>query len=168
MNASLVYSDNGLANNLKAIGRQGDKITGKIVGRTARFYRAYVKKDFLSGQLLGIRTGQTKKRMIVYKKRGSKATYIIGQKGFSTNSQTGTKLSNIYEHSGGYIITPKNKKALHFEINGQEIFCKKVVGKEKPFMSQSSDRFNFARSFDESAAEVVPAEFAKLGIEVAQ
>lgn len=168
MNASLVYTDHGLANNLKELGKQGDKITAKIVGRTARFYRAYVKKNYLSGQMLGSRTGQTKKRMIVYKKKGSKATYVIGQKGFSTNSQTGTKLSNIYEHAGGYTIVPKNKKALRFEINGQEIIVKKVQGRQRPFMSQSSNSFNFSRSFDESAAEVIPAEFAKLGIEVAQ
>ena len=43
----------------------------------------------------------------------------------------GSKYSAIHEFGG--TILPKNAKALHWKVNGQDIFAKKVVIPERPY-----------------------------------
>lgn len=60
-------------------------------------------------------------------------------------------------HEFGATIVPKKAEALHFEIDGQEIFAKKVVIPKRPFMRPAADenRDSIADAIGEALAKLI-------------
>lgn len=148
------------------------KLADKTIKIVAYRYRKSIRQQYLMGQMLGQRTGELSKSLVAGRKKGApnKLVYLVGAKPLKqkdgTVSAGGVKLANIYEHAGGYTIVPKNRKALKFEVSGGTIvFAKKVVGRARPFMSQSSKEFDWPGTFAKTEEEVIGKELKKLAKE---
>jgi hypothetical protein len=125
--------------------RNQSRIVNFTLSRIGRRYRAYLKSNFLGGQLInGGRGGESlSSRLRVYKDKRKKNVYVVGERYGDEGDGRRVKLANIYEHAGGYTIIPKRKKCLKFVVNGVEVFTKRVEGKERPFMSRSFAAFDW-------------------------
>lgn len=60
-------------------------------------------------------------------------------------------------HEFGATIVPKKADALHFEVDGQEVFAKKVVIPKRPFMRPAADenRDKIANAIGETLARLI-------------
>jgi hypothetical protein len=157
----------GLTQPLEQFGERAPKMLDTILKITGYRYRKYINKDYLSGQMLSRRTGSLAASTIVGKKKGGGHIYLVGQKskGYaSRGAVVVTKLANIYEHSGGYVIEPKKAKCLVFQGPDGLVFVKRVEGKARPFMSQSASSFPWADTFNRTSDDVIAKELKKLGM----
>jgi hypothetical protein len=145
----------------------------KLVDKTLRIvayrYRKHLLTDYMSGGMIGSRTGTLKKSVVVGRKRGARFVYLVGSKAVKnkadgTYNASAIKLANIYEHSGGYTIRPKNKKALVFTgSDGSLVFIRgEIQGRERPFMSTSVRSFPWTAKFAQSEEEVMGKELKRL------
>jgi len=147
------------------------KLVEKVIRIVAYRYKKDIRKNYLSGQILGSVTGDLQKSLVAGRKRGTKFTYLVGSK--STKSKAGAisvaslKLSNIYEHEGGYTIKPKNVKALRFlDKSGGYVFVRREIhGQAHPFMTASARAFPWAESFRITEEEVIGKELKRLAKE---
>jgi len=144
------------------------RILNFILARIGRRYRAYLRRNYLGGQLIngGSGEGSLSSRIMVYKAKGKKNVYKIGEKGKSSSNETNVHLSNIYEHAGGYTIGVKKKKALMFvTADGFWHWSKKPLhGKQRPFMSASFASFGWPAAIGEEANSVFDSEASKAGL----
>lgn len=144
------------------------KLADKTVRIVAYRYRKFIRTNFLSGQMLGEQSGILKQSIVAGRKRGQKLVYLVGSRGVKDTqgafTAAGVKLANIYEHKGGYVITPKDKKALAMVIigAGRITFAKSAQGKERPFMSTSAREFDWRTAFARTEEEVIGKEIKRL------
>ncbi len=177
MRTSIILED-GVKDKLRQFGSRFPKALDKVLYRVGTQYRAELKKKYLSGQMLGRRSGQLIKSLYVARAKGEKHCYVVGQKTITERQDFGgvvlvrsssesLKLANIYEHSGGYTIVPKKAKALVFVApDGKIVFTKRVQGRERPFMSTSAQRFNWVQAFEKTTDKIVAEEAKLSGMEV--
>ncbi len=93
---------------------------------------ANIKSNYLSGQVFKRRTGKLASSITQgapesrsrFEANSSQAIYYVG-----TNVSYARPL--FYGHPG-YVIKPKNAKALHFKIGGVDVFAKSVNMPAKP------------------------------------
>jgi hypothetical protein len=143
------------------------RILNFILARVGRRYRAHLRGRYLAGQMIngGGGTDSLSSRIMVYKKKRQKNVYVIGEKAKKTESMTGVKLANIYEHAGGYTILPKSKKVLAgVAASGYWFFARKIEGSQRPFMSASFASFGWNPAINAEAESVLKAEIAKAGL----
>jgi len=148
-----IHGDEQLISDLKRFGSDFPKVLNTMLRYSANKFRSHVKKKYLSGQMLGKRTGKTQKDIKVKRIRGRLHAYIVPQ----------PRLANIYEHHGGAIIKPKTKKSLRFQIGGKEVHAKQVQLRRRPFWSMGIATFNFNRSTDEAVSKILDRELRKRG-----
>jgi len=169
---SIDIDDETVQSALNAFGRDAPGILDKVLANTSAAYRYYVRRNYLSGQMLARRTGFLQKSMRYKKARGKKHEYIISAV---------PKLANIYEHMGGANIVPKAKRILAFPVNPSVdtskagwwrslyrkdiIFARRVHLAARPFMTSSSYRFNFGGAFDTAFDKVIEKELKKRGLD---
>lgn len=157
---------------LDQFGAQMPKLLDTVLRIVGYRYRAHIKKNYLSGQMLGIETGQTIQSLVVGKRRGAKHIYIVGSRKVTsrqdfggvalrrTNTE-GVKLANIFEHQGGYVIEPKKAKALIIPVASGIYFAKRVEGRARPFMTQSAQTFSWGPTIEKTVLEVVEKQLKK-------
>lgn len=170
LEVTIDVDDEALQATLKDFGRDAPGILDKCLANTSAAYRYYVRRNFLSGQMLAKRTGFLQKSLRYKKARNAKHEYIISAI---------PKLANIYEHAGGANIVPSAKRILAFPVDptvdtgragwwrglgkGKVIFARKVHLDSKPFMTRSASSFNFAAAFDRAFDKVIEKELKKRG-----
>lgn len=147
--------------------RTQSRITNFILARTGRRYVAYMRQNFLAGQLIngGKSSGgeSLSSRIRVFKNKSRKNSYIIGEKLKAQADGRRVKLANIYEHAGGYVIEPKKKKSLLFvDGGGFWIHAKRIEGKARPFMSASFKSFNWDSIISAEGESVYKKEMEKM------
>jgi len=167
----------GVEAKLEQYALHAPKYLDRVLRLVGSQYRAMLKKNYLSGQMIGRQSGDLYRSIYVSKVKSKKHVYRVGSKAVKSKQDFGgvaivrtsdaTRLANIYEHAGGYSIQPKTRKALMFVTpDGQIVFTKRVSGQARPFMSASSRAFNWSQAFSTATDKVVTDEFAKLGIKV--
>ncbi len=141
-----------------------DRLTNRILATVGRSYRSYIKKYYLAGQMLNSGRGKDSLagRIAVWKSKRYNGIYYVGER-VGKSLKEGVLLANIYEHPGGYVITPKKKK-LRFVINGKTIFATRVEGKSRPFMSASFASFGWDKAFADASEMVIQRELKKAGL----
>lgn len=160
----------------QAFARFGNGHAYKLADKTIRLvgyrYRSYLKKEYLSGQMLGKRSGQLTDSMVVGRPKGygSRLVYLVGGKKKvrkdGSNTAAAIKLANIYEHAGGYVIEPKNARTLVFTApDGSTVFTKRSQGRERPFMTASAKAFDWKGAFAKSEEDVIGKELKRLAKE---
>lgn len=166
-----VIAHGDLEGDMARFGDHAPKLVDRVIRIVAYRYRKDIRTNYLSGQYLGKQSGDLSKSLVAGRRKGRKFTYLVGSKGIKDKA-TGSvnfgsvKLANIYEHAGGYTIRPKNKKALCFTAaDGSLFFAKVVHGRERPFMSDSSKRFDWTGAFAKTEEEVIGKEIKKLAKE---
>lgn len=175
MIAAQVVVHDGITQPLERFGAAAPKMLDLILKTAGYRYRAFLRKNYLSGQMLAQQTGQLAGSIVVGKKKGSAHVFLVGSKKIVSKQDfgglvirrsygDGVKLSNIFEHAGGYTITPKTAKALVFSTPEGLVFTKRVQGRERPFMSASAAAFNWGAAFDSSTEQVIARELKKLGL----
>jgi len=141
---------------LDQLGADAPKVLDRILTVTGAKYRDFVRRNYISGQMLNRQSGKLWKSVLSRRLRNSRHVVLISGQ---------PKLSNIYEHPGGAVIQPKNAKALRFEVGGKVVFTRKPVRLAwRPFMSQSADSFPFGSTFEVVAERTFAKEFEKRGI----
>jgi hypothetical protein len=156
---------------MEKFGQAAPKLVNRVFRIVAYRYRKDLKRNYLSGQYLGKRSGQLQKSLTVWKKRGKTIVYRIGSTGIMNKASgkfdvSNIKLANIYEHAGGYTIRPKDAKALCFAApDGSLVFTKLIRGQERPFMSDSAKGFNWDDAFRRTEEEIIGRETKRLAQE---
>lgn len=157
-----------LEEDMEKFGKAAPKLVNRVFRIVAYRYRKDLKKNYLSGQYLGKRSGQLQKSLMVWKKRGRLLVYRIGSTGVMNKTSgkfdvSNIKLANIYEHAGGYTIRPKGAKALCFTASdGSLVFTRRVHGQAHPFMSDSAGSFNWDEAFHRTELEIIGRETKRL------
>jgi hypothetical protein len=143
------------------------RLVNFTLARIGRRYRAYLKANFLSGQIINGGKGaeSLSGRIRVYKDKRKKNVYIVGERKKSDSSGQRINLANIFEHPGGYIILPKKKKSLLFvDSGGFWVHTKRIVGKSRPFMTLSFEGFDWEKITKEEGDSVYKKEMEKVGL----
>ena len=170
------YND-GLTKPLERYAADAPKMLNGILKIAGYKYRVYIRKNYLSGQMLYSRPniGPLWMSMLVSKSRYFANSVTIGAKKVSITTDMGAfkvrrstndavKLANIYEHDGGYTIKPTKAKVLIYKLpDGSWRRSKEVRGRQRPFMSDSAKTFNWDKALDEGTERVVREENKKLG-----
>lgn len=172
-----VIVTDGVTDKLERFGRDAPKHLDRILRMVGSQYRAELKKKYLSGQMLGRNSGNLVRSLYVGQARGRRHVYVVASKAVKSTQDFGgvaivrresgsMKLANIYEHSGGYTIVPKNKKCLMFVTkDGNIVFTKKVTGQSRPFMTASAKAFNWPGAFEKTTDRIITEEARRLGLE---
>lgn len=110
---------------LRTLKRIDKSVRGKAALRAVNAGAAVIqrKTKINMDKVLQRRSGNLINSVIVRSK-------IIGD-GAEAEIKIGAKYSAIHEFGG--TILPKNAKALHWKVNGQDVFAKKVVIPERPY-----------------------------------
>jgi len=146
--------------------RLQSRMTNFILARVGRRYRAHLRANYLAGQMInGGRGGESLSgRMRVYRDKKRKNVYLVGEKKGDQGDGQSVKLSNIYEHPGGYVITPKKKGKLMFVAGNGRVFTNMVAGRPRPFMSASMASFGWDAAFKSDSEDVIAKELKKAGL----
>jgi hypothetical protein len=152
--AQVVVKD-GLTGPLERFGKEAPKMLDQVLKGAGYRYRAFLKKNYLRGQMLKQDTGALVRSIYVGKLKRQKHVYIVGNRAVIDRDENGdshaggVKLANIYEHAGGYTIVPKRRKRLFaVTASGYWMFATRIEGKERPFMSASTQAFGWSNAFD--------------------
>lgn len=141
---------------LDKLGGDAGKILDRILKVTGAKYRDYVRRQYLSGQMLGKRTAKLWRSVLAQKLRRANHTVLVSGQ---------PKLSNIYEHLGGATIVPRSGGVLRFEVDGKIVFTRKPIRLPyRPFITESSHAFPFGGTFVQVAERTFEREFADRGI----
>jgi hypothetical protein len=141
---------------LDKLGADAGKILDRILRVTGAKYRDYVRRGYLSGQMLGRRSSALWRSVLAQKLRRAKHTVLVSGQ---------PKLSNIYEHMGGATIVPRAGGVLRFEVDGKVVFTRKPIRLPyRPFITESSHAFPFGSTFEQVAERTFEREFADRGI----
>jgi hypothetical protein len=164
---------------LEGFGKDANRLLNTVIRRTAKAYAHFVSDSFLSGQMLGVRSGKTKSSMVAYKTKGEKNSYTIGSMTQSRGTDTmgpaaGSAfnvgaffigLANIYEKAGGVDINAKSGGYLTFPVaDGKWVSVKSVHLQERPFITASSNQFDFDGRLEAEAEKVIADAIAKRGL----
>jgi len=141
---------------LDKLGADAGKILDRILRVTGAKYRDFVRRSYLSGQMLGRRSSKLWRSVLAQKLRRAKHTVLVSG---------APRLSNIYEHMGGAVIMPRVGGVLRFETDGRVVFTRKPIRLPyRPFMTESSHAFPFGGTFEQVAERTFEREFADRGI----
>lgn len=141
---------------LDQLGSDAGKILDRVLRVTGAKYRDFVRRGYLSGQMLGRRSGKLWRSVLAQKLRRQKHVVLVSGQ---------PRLSNIYEHLGGAVIAPRSGGVLRFEANGKIIFTRKPIRLPwRPFMSESSGAFPFGSTFETVAEKTFAVEFKNRGL----
>lgn len=138
---------------LEEFGRRAPAIALRICRTIGMSFRAFQKKNYLRGQVIGKRTGQLYKSIKITNDRRSKNAVIV---------RPSARLANIYHKPGGATIVPKNASILKFEVGGETVFARKVHLAPRPWVSQSEAAFQWDTEIQKAADKVIDREIAKL------
>lgn len=138
---------------LARFGRRARAMAVSVARRVGYAYRRVLRRRYLSGQYLGVVSGQTKRKVKVIKARGKDLIIVW------------SPLANIYEHPGGVDIRPKERKVLRwFDRSGKAQFARHVHLRQRPFMSDSVDAFAWNREIGQAADAVIERELKRQGL----
>jgi hypothetical protein len=177
MIAMQITVTDGVTGPLRAFSATADKLLDTILRIVGYRYRADLKKNYLSGQMLNQVSGTLVRSLVVGRRKGVKHVYLVGSKAVRDKQDLGgviirrrdagaIKLANIFEHAGGYVIEPKKAKALIIPTPAGIFFSKRVEGRARPFMSESARAFRWDEAFEKTTDDVVTKEWKRLGLEV--
>lgn len=138
---------------LQQFGKRAKTIALRICRTIGQEFRTFTKKNYLSGQVIGKRTGELYKGIKIVTDRQNRNAVIV---------KSWAKLANIYHHPGGADIVPKKGKMLRFEVDGRVIFMKHVHLDERPWVPKARSAFQWNASIKRSADKVIAREIAKL------
>lgn len=139
---------------LEDFGKRAPTIALRIYRTIGMSFRNFVKKTYLSGQVLGRRTGTLYKGIKIVADRNSRDAVTV---------RPYARLANIYHKPGGVDIVPKNGKFLKFETkDGRTIFTKHVHLKERPWVPRSVSEFQWSAEIQKAGDKVISREIAKL------
>ncbi|RPH37789.1 MAG: hypothetical protein EHM91_14600 [Planctomycetota bacterium] len=158
MNIRIEITD-PVSEKLKLFGDDAPKVLDRAISKTGSFYRAFVRRNYLSGQMLRRRTGRLYQSMRVRKMRGKKHSYwISGQ----------PRLSNIYDRTGETVIRPKSGGVLRFMGTthggmGQVwVFTRRPVYlRPRRFITESSAVYPFQPTFGTAAESEIKKEMRR-------
>ncbi len=119
MKPKLIIHDKKVRANMDKLRRKTPDASERAMLRAVELLRGYIVKNKLSGQILKTRTGRLK---------GSIQQEVISKKN-ETIGRVGSNLKYARIHELGEIIPahtiyPVKASALHFYMNGQEVFCR--------------------------------------------
>lgn len=159
MNIRIEISD-PVSAQLKALGDDAPHVLDRSLSKTGTFYRAFVRRNYLSGQMLHRRSGKLYKSMWVKKMRGRQHDYLISAQ---------PRLSNIYEQ--GAVITPKTGRVLRFigltrggMAQGWVFTRRTVFLAPRRFMSQSAAVYPFQVTFGIAAESEIQKAIKQRGL----
>jgi len=164
----------GLTQPLERFGAAAPGMLDQVLRGGGYRYRAFLRKNYLRGQMLRQNFGDLIRSLYVGKKKGQKHFYLVGGRavsvakdsdGFKIYDATPIRLANIFEHAGGYTIVPKKKKRLFaVTASGYWMFATKIQGRERPFMSASAEAFDWGSAFDAELEKALGKELSKAGL----
>lgn len=139
---------------LDQFGKESPKILDKILRKIATDYRAFTRKGYLRGQVIGKRTGFLYEQYKIRKLKGEKHTFSVCPY---------MQLANIYHHPGGADIYPKKKKVLHwYGDSGEDVFASYVHLKERPWVTMSQQAYPWESKSMNLGKIIVEKELEKL------
>ena len=117
----------------------------RLLGRTGQRIVTKTQVNYLTGQVLHIRTGHLRESIF---------SKMIGPNAVEVGAAA------IYAaiHEFGGIIVPRNAKALIFQINGRWVRVQRVVMPKRPFVEPAIDTF-FSDGEAESLGEATLQQF---------
>ncbi len=141
---SFVKLEDDVTRKILELEKESPGTMNKIAVRLVIAFKDILRDDFMSGQILGQRTGMAKKN--IYDNYVRKGTYHL----------PAPRLANIYET--GAVVAPKDRKAIRFvSKSGEVVFSRgRVVLDKKPFWSTGWKTFvvsNAARKIVEEYLE---------------
>lgn len=168
-----------LEKRLLLFGRDAPEMLDRVLAFTGRDYASFTRKGYLSGQMLGRRSGKTYRTFAPKKSRRATHQYYV----FSA-------IANIFEHAGGVDIYPRGagrtssgvdsrgrhsaRWAGHVLRGANVLFWRDVSGAphtarhvhlaQRPFITASVGAFSWAGSFDRGTEEVFGKELKKRGL----
>jgi hypothetical protein len=145
------YEDNGLEDRLRGFGRDAPKILDKVLRRTGSAYRKHMRRNYLRGQMLGRRSGDTYKSIKVRKVRGKHAYRV-----------TPGPLAMVYESDKPIIIRPKDAPVLRWiNSHGEWRSAREVRLRPRPFVTASYESFDWSKELREASNKVLQRELAR-------
>ena len=138
---------------LDEFGRRAPAIALRICRTIGMSFRAFMKKNYLRGQIIGKRTGTLYKQITIFKDRRSGNAVIV---------RPWAKLANIYHHPGGADILPTKGKFLKFDVDGKTVFAKHVHLRERPWVPRAFSDFQWDPEIQKAADKVIDREIKKL------
>jgi len=138
---------------LEQFGRRAPTVALRICRTIGQEFRRYMRNNYMKGQVIGKRSGDLWKSVKIHTdKKNRNAVTVIPW----------SNLANIYHNPEGATILPKNGKALRFEIDGREVFAKRVHLEPRPWVPRAFASFDWDGSIQRSADKVIDREIAKL------
>lgn len=139
---------------LEQFGKRAPAIALRICRTIGQSYRAFVKKNYLRGQVIGKRTGTLYKSVKIVTDRKTKSGVIV---------KPWARLANIYHKPEGVTITPKTKKVLRFVTkDGRTVFTRRVHLAPRPWVGPSVSAFPWQPEIKKAADKVIERELRKL------
>lgn len=138
---------------LEQFGKRAPAIALRICRTTAMAFRAFTKKTYLLGQVLGKRTGTLYKGIKIVTDRRRRDAVIV---------RPWAKLANIYHHPAGVNIASQTGKLLKFEVEGRTVFMKRVHLRPRPWVPRAVREFGWDQEIQKAADKVIEREIKKL------
>ena len=177
-----ITMDEDQVKELDSFGQAAPKLLDKTLFTVGKKYEGYVRRSFLSGQMLGVVTGETRRKGVWTKKsKYNRHEYLVT-----------ARLANIFEHAGGVDIEPKGmvwratgeqfygihgrrRRKLQGSSTGRRMlrwvdpggavhWARRVHLAPRPFMTLSSSWFAWDLEFDSATEEVFQKEIDKRGL----
>jgi phage gpG-like protein len=134
-----IVGDKALVQRLAAMPPKVRQALSRAVRILALKLQTHVKQDKLSGQVLQVRTGALRSSIFYQMKdTPTEVSAIVA-------APRDVPYAAIHEFGGrtpAHVIEPKNAKALHFQIDGKDVFARRVnhpgsVLKERSYLRSS-------------------------------
>lgn len=139
---------------LEQFGRRAPTIALRIARTIAQAFRAFTKKNYMRGQVIGRRTGELLKSVKIVTDKRTRDAVIV---------KPWAMLANIYHNPAGATIVPKTGTMLKFtNKQGEEVFVKKVYLAPRPWVPRAYAGFQWDTEVKKAADKVIDREIAKL------
>lgn len=138
---------------LEQFGKRGPAMALRICRTIGMSFRAFTKKSYLRGQVIGKRTGTLYKGIKIVTDKRTRDAVIV---------RPWAKLANIYHKESGVDIVPKSGKMLKFDVGGRTVFTKSVHLRPRPWVPRALREFSWDAEIQKAADKVIEREVKKL------
>ena len=138
---------------LEEFGKAAPRMALRICRTIGQSFRAFTKKNYMRGQIIGKRSGELYKSVKIVTDRKTRDAVVV---------KPWARLANIYHNPAGATIVPKTGKMLRFVIGGEVKFAPQVHLEPRPWMPAAYDAFDWSGEIQKAADKVIDREIKKL------
>lgn len=134
-----------------------DKVTNWLLGEIGVEFAKYEANGFMKGQVLGMVTGEAHDSVGFFKLKNG---HMVVSPGMGKSGRM--NYLGVFEKGG--TISPKKGEFLSFEVDGRQVFARKVTMPKLPFVTRAYQGYERSNRAEKLVKKRLERMFGRMGL----